>query len=319
MAKGNMLQGMARGKVGDVVFSRLNGQQISRVRNRQPYNPRTNKQLYQRAIMATVMQSYSAGKEIFNHSFQGKAVGSACQREFMKINAKELRSAIATWLEDTHEGMELLGAPKVVAPNAVAPVSNELIISDGTYTQTIFSVDREEGQFGLFKSAAANATVADFAAQLGLVAGDYYTIVIFGATKNVYNYGDGVDKAKTTYPAYINWCRLVVKESALTSTTEYSNVGQLFDIDEFKGFSIDLTQMNNTERNTMNINNLTPSTDWTLGAGTIRSRKDSDLRSHSKITIMDDTGIQPEKIVEVWKNRTTALGDSDLILEGGDI
>ena len=72
MAKGNMLQGMARGKVGDVVFSRLNGQQISRVRNRQPYNPRTNKQLIQRAIMATVMLGYSAGKEIFNHSFQGK-------------------------------------------------------------------------------------------------------------------------------------------------------------------------------------------------------------------------------------------------------
>ena len=43
------------------VFSRLNGQQVSRVRNRNPKNPRTNAQLYQRAIMATVMQAYSAG------------------------------------------------------------------------------------------------------------------------------------------------------------------------------------------------------------------------------------------------------------------
>ena len=319
MAKGNMLQGMARGKVGDVVFSRLNGQQISRVRNRQPYNPRTNAQLFQRAIMATVMQSYSAGKEIFNHSFQGKSVGSACQREFMKLNAKELRSAIAAWLETTHQGSELLTSPKVVAPGAVAPVANALIISDGTYPQNVFKANSDEGSFGLFKTAAEGTTVAQFAAQLGLVSGDYYTIVIFGATKNVYNYGDGVDKAASTYPAFINWCRLVVKDTALTSTESYANVGQLFDVDEYKGFQIDLTGMDNTEMNLMNMNNLTPNSDWTLGVGTIRSRKDSDLRSHSVITLNDDSGIRPEKIIEVWKNQTTPLGDSDLILEGGDI
>ena len=74
MAKGNLFQGMGRGKVGDVVFSRLNGEQISRVRNRHPKNPRSNSQLFQRAIMATVMQAYSAGKAIFDHSFEGYAV-----------------------------------------------------------------------------------------------------------------------------------------------------------------------------------------------------------------------------------------------------
>lgn len=71
MAKGNMFLGMARGKVGDVVFYRADGQQLSRVRNRNPRNPRTNAQLFQRAIMATVVQAYAAGKELFDHSFQG--------------------------------------------------------------------------------------------------------------------------------------------------------------------------------------------------------------------------------------------------------
>ena len=87
MAKGNMLQGMARGKVGDVVFSRLGGEQIARVRNRHPKNPRTNAQLYQRAIMATVMQAYSAGKVIFDHAFQGREIGAGIQRRFMALNA----------------------------------------------------------------------------------------------------------------------------------------------------------------------------------------------------------------------------------------
>ena len=93
MAKGNLFQGMGRGKVGDVVFSRLNGQQIARVRNRNPKNPRTNAQLYQRAIMATVMQAYSAGIAIFDHSFQGKEVGAQNQRRFMALNAKLLRES----------------------------------------------------------------------------------------------------------------------------------------------------------------------------------------------------------------------------------
>jgi hypothetical protein len=94
MAKGNLFQGMARGAVGDVVFSRLNGQQVSRVRNRQPANPQTNAQLYQRAIMATVMQAYSFGKKIFDHSFEGKKKGSECQNAFLSLNSLKLRSAI---------------------------------------------------------------------------------------------------------------------------------------------------------------------------------------------------------------------------------
>ena len=75
MSKGNLFQGMARGSVGDVTFTRVNGQQVARVRNRKPKNPRTNKQLYQRAIMATVMRAYSAGRAIFDHSFEGVKFG----------------------------------------------------------------------------------------------------------------------------------------------------------------------------------------------------------------------------------------------------
>ena len=120
MAKGNILLGMGRGKLGDIVLTRIDGQQIARPRNRQPKNPRTNKQLYQRAVMATVMQAYSAGIKIFDHSFEGKAVGAACQRYFMKLNAKKLRAQIAADIDGDVAEASQIG--HVIAPGVSVPV-----------------------------------------------------------------------------------------------------------------------------------------------------------------------------------------------------
>lgn len=39
MAKGNPLMSQMRGKVGDLVMTRLAGEQITRSRNRHPKNP----------------------------------------------------------------------------------------------------------------------------------------------------------------------------------------------------------------------------------------------------------------------------------------
>lgn len=71
MSKGNPFLGMARGKVGDVVMYRLNGEQVMRTRNRHPRNPNTNAQIIQRAVMADVQRVYSLGYQLFNHAFQG--------------------------------------------------------------------------------------------------------------------------------------------------------------------------------------------------------------------------------------------------------
>ena len=68
MAKSNMFLGIASGKVGDVVFARANGQQISRVRVI-PKNPRTGKQQAQRVRMAAVSALYRAAREVLKDSF----------------------------------------------------------------------------------------------------------------------------------------------------------------------------------------------------------------------------------------------------------
>lgn len=68
MAKSNVFLGLASGKVGDVVFARAKGQQITRVRV-VPNNPRTGKQQAQRVRMAAVAALYRAAREVLKDSF----------------------------------------------------------------------------------------------------------------------------------------------------------------------------------------------------------------------------------------------------------
>lgn len=91
MARGNMLLGHARGKVGSVVFSRLNGKQITRALAESVKNPRTDGQNVQRAIFATVNAFASAVRDIVDHSFQSYKEGSVSVNRFVSINVKKLR------------------------------------------------------------------------------------------------------------------------------------------------------------------------------------------------------------------------------------
>ena len=74
MSKGNLFLGFGRGKVGDVVFYRSNGEQITRSLNRNPKNPRSESQLLQRIIMGTVMQAYSKMKSITRRQSPGPRI-----------------------------------------------------------------------------------------------------------------------------------------------------------------------------------------------------------------------------------------------------
>lgn len=312
MAKGNMFQGMARGKVGDIVFSRLDGQQISRVRNRNPKNPRSNAQLYQRAIMATVMQAYSAGKEIFDHSFQGKSVGAANQRHFLSINAKKLRETIANEIAAGTAVESQIG--RVVAPGVKAPVPYSFQVSDGSLTNML--------SYGsTFPNVTENETVAAYCARLGLVAGDIFTFVGFmpNVSANPLFTVNGQSSAYAKqFPCVFVACRLEVKSSALTSTDEMANFGQIFSVTK------------NINCDNVVITSAVPGDDVSCalfvndpeqnGAYTIiHSRKDEDLRSPEVLTLTThDYGLATQYALAAWQQGTVLVGDSNLILEGGD-
>lgn len=324
MAKGNLFQGMARGKVGDVVFSRANGEQISRVRNRHPKNPRSNSQLFQRAIMATIVQAYAAGKAIFDHSFQGYAVGAQNQRKFISENAKALREAIAADINSPIATNQQTG--RVVAPNTATPVPNAYIISKGSYNQNLFSVGN--GTFKIAKPQEGE-TIAAYATRLGLISGDIYTIVAFAVRKeNVYKSNLYDDVLASQNGCDFVFIRLTVKQN-LTATTPAQDYGEIFDVE----ISSPLCATKETieswglaEEGTISwlLNNY-ENHKRTGGLGIIRSRKDQDLRSESKMivsygtTAEDMFGIASDYLLDAWRSGTSSIGDSDLILEGGGL
>lgn len=89
MAKGNMLLGMARGSVGDVTFYRDGGLQRARARNRQPNNPRSNKQQTQRALFANCVKFYKlTAAKFFRFAFENKKVNESDYNAFMRENLK---------------------------------------------------------------------------------------------------------------------------------------------------------------------------------------------------------------------------------------
>lgn len=315
MAKGNLFQGMARGKVGDVVFSRLDGQQVSRVRNRAPRNPRTNAQLMQRAIMATIMQAYSQGKEIFDHSFQGKVVGSGCQRRFMELNTKMLRAGIANNIDNATALADQ--NYRTIAPKIKSSVPNKYIVSEGTYENDLLAAD---GSF--LHEPLENETIAQYCERLGIIAGDYYTWLGFT------NQGDDLFKVEgstakygTLMQCHFFFVRLKVKESALTDTTVMTantHKSMFFTVDKSAGVTsiggIGVQKISDPMTNGWDY------FDEGYTEGVIRSRFDQDLRSECTLEIPTsgiDNGIVSQYVLDAWKQGTEQLGDSDLILEGG--
>lgn len=85
MAKGNWLLGGVKGKVGDLVLSKLNGKQVTRARNRNPKNPKTSAQALQRMKFGALAAFYNAfADEILDHSWQGVKYGGASHNFFYK-------------------------------------------------------------------------------------------------------------------------------------------------------------------------------------------------------------------------------------------
>lgn len=181
MGKGNLLQGMGRGKLGDTVFYRAMGSQMFRVRNRVVKNPKSVGQQIQRSLMATVTKAYSQLQVICNHSFENVAYGSASQSYFVKKNLDLLRKAAVTYSENNLSGIGEYNMPYIVAPGTVATVCpNKLLISEGSLQQTAFTV--EDGQWDsamvVQPSIGTQAKMKEFLESLG---DKMYTLVVVRA------------------------------------------------------------------------------------------------------------------------------------------
>lgn len=124
MAKGNPLMSQMRGKVGDLVFTRLAGEQITRSRNRNPKNPQTIKQMAQRAALATCVEFFTRGrKNLFKFAFENKRPGESDYNAFVRANI----------------GIMPVQSHKSLAANA--SVFGPVILSQGSLTAPNFRFD----------------------------------------------------------------------------------------------------------------------------------------------------------------------------------
>lgn len=87
MAKGNILLGYATGSIGDITLSRVKGNQVTKARNRHPSNPKTSKQVYQRAKFTNAVNFYKRGvQNLFKFAYEDKTAQESDFNAFMRHN-----------------------------------------------------------------------------------------------------------------------------------------------------------------------------------------------------------------------------------------
>lgn len=187
MAKGNMLLGMARKKIGDVVFYRANGEQISRARNRAPKNPRSEKQSVQRMVLATASKTLAALAGLYDHSFEGVQVGIKSRQHAQRLLMEGYRGYAAAFfngtggISETRYVFAIKGAP-------IAAIYQGMPLSRGRLSMNTYSIldDNQDptatsGRISLASALSASITTqAEYAAELaklGLEPGDQLTVV----------------------------------------------------------------------------------------------------------------------------------------------
>lgn len=191
MAKGNMLLGMARKKVGDLVFYRANGEQITRARNRNPRNPKSDKQSVQRMVLASASKLASILEPIVNHSWEHVQVGGTSVRHFQKKAMDFIRAAAAAQINGEANvpvaQFTIKGAP-------AAGIVEGLPISSGSLSVITPSTAGEfENEPRLPGFVASGATIEALLGNSGFLPGDQMTIVGFFAGGTVASASNGAD------------------------------------------------------------------------------------------------------------------------------
>lgn len=320
------------GKLGNAVGfkrsgSKKAGAKFARIRATDIKNPKTNAQLYQRAVAATVTKAYAAMKEICDHSFESKAVGAESMQYFNSKNMNLLRKAILADVNGSVEPAAQVGV--VVAPKSAFPTVGPYLVSEGSLQQNYFTFDNEAPLAIGSVAPSEGEKVGEYLARCGIVAGDIFTIMALGvlASDGAFSsqYGQLASQPSTSF-AFI---RLKVKTSALTSTASAAeaNMADVFDAEtggnasqvDFSGIllgaSIDITTV------------VAGGIDGFMGC--IRSRENSKLRSTCRLQTIKtgDTapsyasayGIKSDYLLNAWIDNQDTLGQSALILEGGAI
>lgn len=256
-----MLLGMARKKIGDVVFYRANGEQISRARNRAPKNPRSEKQSVQRMVLATASKTLAALAGLYDHSFEGVQVGIKSRQHAQRLLMEGYRGYAAAFfngsggISENRYVFAIKGAP-------IAAIYQGMPLSRGRLSMNTYSILDDDsdpsatsGRISLASALSANITTqAEYAAELaklGLEPGDQLTVVgyfengnnIVASYESPYgiadNYADMYRYARITFASELpeGFSGTLIDDGAFNSALVISAEGVMPPVSEITGAS----------------------------------------------------------------------------------
>lgn len=348
MAKSNGFFSLRRGSTKSLTFSVLNGKQITKDRVTSVRNPRSSKQQYQRAIMATIMAAYSKMKAIEDHAFEGKSVGFGNQREFMKLNLNKLRAAMVSDYENNRAAVDCTAFVK--APKVNDIVANSYVISRGSLpSQNLFRITEVEIEDGaaeleiipseiILDAETPTCTVQQFLEFSNLQPGSIITFAWidlgFGGKRS---YGSA--SGWSYIPGKFQYKRFIVKKDVdLTHTftkgqnqTDLSFIVSILQYIADGRSNVEYGQSAFADNDGVIVAKLEDflglDAAHTGAFGVITSVEDTDLRDNADMYLYDrednltakNTGLTWGAVPTVWRTGLTPLlGDSDLYLEGGE-
>jgi hypothetical protein len=184
MARGNLFNGAARGRVGDTVFYRRNGKQISRMRPASVKNPQTDLQMLTRLAFSSASKTAQHLRGIIDHSFQGVAYGQKSVNHFVSKLSKEILAATKVALVGSASEAPYRTAPVLPFGAAGIGAGATALISSGDLKGMKYALsdDSSEGCLYLGENVAQSAnlasfTLADYEAIFGVPASDQVTII----------------------------------------------------------------------------------------------------------------------------------------------
>lgn len=335
MGKGNLLQGMGRGKLGDTVFYRAMGSQMFRVRNRVIKNPKSVGQQIQRSLMATVTKAYSQLQVICNHSFENVAYGSASQSYFVKKNLDLLRKAAVTYTENNLSGIGKYNMPYIVAPGTVATVTpNKLLISEGSLQQDVFRViggtTADPMNIGFAYSTGPSHKIETFFNHLGK---KMYTLVVVRAISPIIGAANA-EQGKALYSTEILFSRIKRNDVVLTEEDAQKVVGDNYDV-IMKYITVETNMKSDDALKEWFLNNGTftkndiaccvIASDWN-GSKWLRSteylhvnEKINFNENPQTVTVGSAFGLDFAFGLGLWTNSNISMVTSDKLLNGGKL
>lgn len=175
MGKGTGLFGNFRGKVGNVVGSIADGQQIVRAYNGSPKNPKSAAQAMQRMKMRPASSFYSAFETVLSNGFEGVAYGSASRRYFMS-KAMSMASGFPYQFKDDPR---TLPGEYLVAKGSLASITD--LFQEGQVSNAVNDLSFQAPQTAVVPGTPATS-VAEYEAalaELGVQSGEQITVMGF--------------------------------------------------------------------------------------------------------------------------------------------